>query len=349
MIKMTTLKDRLKESIINSEWAASRREIVCRCPFCGHTSSINKKHMYISAREDKPIMYNCFKCNSSGIADYKFLQLLGIKDTRLIQEVQAFNSSKLSENPKHLNRKNFSSYDTYSINKSKYKKAFYTETDYSIIKRKLDYINGRLKTNLNQTELINQKVLLDIRMFYNDIRNVFTASESDMQTLMNEYIGFLSVDNSCLSLRHIINNNLPRWIIANVTNRGDKALLNKAFGIPTKVYGTNTIYISEGQFDILSVYNNLTHKSPGFYVAASGSKYTSTLEYIVEKFGLMNVNLEVFFDNDDTGKANMNFMKYYVNKFRFIYNGTIRFHMNKMSKDFGVPLNEIDDLIYQIY
>lgn len=346
---MESLKDRLKESISNSEWAASRREIVCRCPFCGHTSSLNKKHLYISTREDKPIMYNCFKCNNSGIADYKFLQLLGIKDTRLIKEIQEFNTIKLAENNKHLNKKEFDSYNTYSINRSRYISAFYSDSFSKTIKQKLDYINGRLKTNLNQTELLNQKVLLDIRMFYNDIRSVFTASNSDMQLLMNEYIGFLSVDNSCLSLRHIKNNDLPRWIIANVTNKGDKALLNKAYGIPTKVYGANTIYISEGQFDILSIYNNITHKSPGFYVAASGSKYTTTLEYIIEKFGLMNVNLEVYFDNDDAGKANMNFMKYYLNKFRFIYNGTIHFHLNNKSKDFGVPLDEIEDQIFNIY
>ena len=82
------------------------------------------------------------------------------------------------------------------------------------------------------------------------------------------------------------------------------------------------------------------------FVAASGSKYTSTLEYIVEKFAFMQVNLEIFFDNDEAGSNTMNFMKYYLNKFRFIYNGTIRFHMNKKSKDFGVPLDEIDDYIF---
>lgn len=59
----------------------------------------------------------------------------------------------------------------------------------------------------------------------------------------------------------------------------------------------------------------------------------------------MQVNLEIFFDNDNAGSNTMNFMKYYLNKFRFIYNGTIRFHMNKNSKDFGVPLDEIDDYI----
>lgn len=346
---MTTLQERLKESISNSEWAASRREIVCRCPFCGQTSSINKKHLYISARDDRPIMYNCFKCNSSGIADYKFLQLLGIKDVSLIRQVQAYNSEKLSENSKHLSKREFKTYDSYSINKSRYTHAFYTNADLSIIQTKLNYINQRLKTNLSQSELLNQKVILDIRMFYNDIRNTFNVSTRDMQLILNEYIGFLSVDNSCLSLRHIKNDDLPRWIIVNVTNQGDSVLLNKAYGIPTRVYGVNTIYASEGQFDILSIYNNLTKKSPGFYVAISGSKYTSILEFIVEKFGLMNVNLELFFDNDDTGKSSMNFMKYYLNKFRFIYNGTIRFHINKKSKDFGVPLDEIEDQIFNIY
>lgn len=341
---MKTLKERIFDSIKGSEWAASRREIVCRCPFCGHTSSVNKKHLYISAREDKPIMYNCFKCNASGIADYKFLQLIGITDSSLIREIQSFNSEKLSENHKNIVSRDFSSYNAYDRNRRRYLSAFYSKTSYEILEKKLNYLNGRLKVQLNQTEWLAQKVLLDIGVFYKDIQTMFNASREDMNIIMREYVGFLSVDNSCISLRHIYNNDLPRWIIVNITQKGDSAILNKAFGIPTEI--ANTIYISEGQFDILSIYNNLMNRAPGIYVAASGSKYTSTLEYIVEKFAFMQVNLEIFFDNDEAGSNTMNFMKYYLNKFRFIYNGTIRFHMNKKSKDFGVPLDDIDDYIF---
>lgn len=289
-------------------------------------------------------MYNCFKCNSSGIADYKFLQLLGIKDVSLIRQVQAYNSEKLSENHKNIMARDFSSYNSYDKNIRRYLSAFYSKTSYEILEKKLDYLNGRLKVQLNQTEWLTQKVLLDIGVFYKDIQRMFNASKEDMSIILREYIGFLSVDNSCISLRHIYNNELPRWIIVNITQKGDEALLNKAFGIPTEI--SNTIYISEGQFDILSIYNNLTNRAPGIYVAASGSKYTSTLEYVVEKFAFMQVNLEIFFDNDEAGSNTMNFMKYYLNKFRFIYNGVIRFHMNKKSKDFGVPLDEIDDYIF---
>lgn len=340
------LAEKLFNSINNAEWASGKREIVCRCPFCGHSSAKNKKHLYISVSKDKPIMYNCFKCNSSGLADYKFLQLLGIKNQSLIVEIQNFNSSKLSENNKILINRDFNNYDLYEKNKIKYLSAFYSKKTESIVQKKLNYINNRLGVELNQAEWLNQKVILDISMFYNQIKYALRISDEDTLLILKEYIGFLSINNSCISLRHIFNNNLPRWLIINITNTKVPLQLNKSFSIPTEV--SNTIYIAEGQFDILSIFNNLVDKKYGFFIAVSGSKYSSALEYLIERFHLMDINLEIYFDNDSAGESSIRFMKYYLNKFRFIYNGEINFHINKINKDFGVSRDKIDENIFKI-
>ena len=49
------IADRLKSAIPDSQFAAGKKEIVLRCPYCGHTSSPGKKHMYIVVSKDKQV------------------------------------------------------------------------------------------------------------------------------------------------------------------------------------------------------------------------------------------------------------------------------------------------------
>ena len=53
-----------------------------RCPFCGDSQkNFNTGHLYIriNVEDNFPIVYNCFKCNESGIVGSEFLNVMDIK------------------------------------------------------------------------------------------------------------------------------------------------------------------------------------------------------------------------------------------------------------------------------
>ena len=61
-------------------------EFRTRCPFCGDSQkNFNTGHLYIRINVDDnfPIVYNCFKCNESGIVNEEFLTVMDINNSNL--------------------------------------------------------------------------------------------------------------------------------------------------------------------------------------------------------------------------------------------------------------------------
>ena len=70
-----------KEELLNTGLfrRVSEGQYVCKtCPFCGDT----KGHMYvlIKLNDDTPVLYNCFKCNSHGVMNKKFLSYFNLNE-----------------------------------------------------------------------------------------------------------------------------------------------------------------------------------------------------------------------------------------------------------------------------
>lgn len=131
----------------------------------------------------------------------------------------------------------------------------------------------------------------------------------------------------------------------------DRDIYNKAFCIPSCIpYTTDRImaHITEGQFDILSVYNNITNRGTGIYFAAAGNKYSSVLQYILSR-GIFYMDIHLYFDNDSAGEIARRQIEYFIkNNIAFFRGSRVFSHVNQMKKDFGVPLNEIKDFCTQI-
>ena len=331
---------KLKLLIPNSQFAAGKKELVLRCPYCGHTSSAGKKHMYIGLSKDKPYMFNCFKCEAGGLVNRTFLNLLDIRDEELIQAIDIHNKEM------RLSRSN-----SYSANRLREPQVAYDafEVNYDIYPDKVNYINSRLGTNLSVSEMMNMKIIFDFSFFKRQIMRYLGATESDFERIQRDYVGFLSVNNTSLSMRCIRQTDSKyRYLICKLD---DRDIYNKAFCIPSSIPYTSDrimVHIAEGQFDIISIYNNITNRSTGIYFAAAGNKYSAILKYILSK-GIMYMDIHLYFDNDQAGEIAKRQIEYFIkNNIAFFRGSRVFAHVNQADKDYGVSIDKIQDFCTQI-
>ena len=331
---------KLKSLIPNSQFAAGKKELVLRCPYCGHTSSAGKKHMYIGLSKDKPYMFNCFKCEAGGLVNRTFLNLLDIRDEELIQAIDIHNKEM------RISRGN-----SYASNRIREPQVAYDafEVNYDIYPDKVNYINGRLGTNLSVSEMMNMKIIFDFSFFKRQIMRYLGATESDFERIQRDYVGFLSVNNTSLSMRCIRQTDSKyRYLICKLD---DRDIYNKAFCIPSSIPYTSDrimVHIAEGQFDIISIYNNITNRSTGIYFAAAGNKYSAILKYILSK-GIMYMDIHLYFDNDSAGEIAKRQIEYFIkNNIAFFKGSRVFAHVNQADKDYGVSIEKIQDFCIQI-
>ena len=331
---------KLKALIPNSQFAAGKKELVLRCPYCGHTSSAGKKHMYIGLSKDKPYMFNCFKCEAGGLVNRTFLNLLDIRDEELIHAIDIHNKEM------RISRGN-----SYASNRIREPQVAYDafEVNYDIYPDKVNYINSRLGTNLSVSEMMNMKIIFDFSFFKRQIMRYLGATESDFERIQRDYVGFLSVNNTSLSMRCIRQTDSKyRYLICKLD---DRDIYNKAFCIPSCIPYTSDrimVHIAEGQFDIISIYNNMTNRSTGIYFAAAGNKYSAILKYILSK-GIMYMDIHLYFDNDSAGEIAKRQIEYFIkNNIAFFRGSRVFAHVNQADKDYGVPLSKIQDFCTQI-
>ena len=334
------ISSKLKALIPNSQFAAGKKELVLRCPYCGHTSSAGKKHMYIGLSKDKPFMFNCFKCEAGGLVNRTFLNLLDIRDEELIQAIDIHNKEM------RQSRSN-----SYSANRLREPQVAYDafEVNYDIYPDKVKYINGRLGTNLSVSEMMNMKIIFDFSFFKRQIMRYLGATESDFERIQRDYVGFLSVNNTSLSMRCIRQTDSKyRYLICKLD---DRDIYNKAFCIPSCIPYTSDrimVHIAEGQFDIISIYNNMTNRSTGIYFAAAGNKYSAILKYILSK-GIMYMDIHLYFDNDSAGEIAKRQIEYFIkNNIAFFRGSRVFAHVNQADKDYGVSIDKIQDFCIQI-
>ena len=79
-------------------------EIVCRCRYCPDSRDQNHGHMYIKVPQesDDPILFHCFKCQTSGALDSRTLLDWGIYDPSIAVTIDKIN--KIGVNINQLTR-----------------------------------------------------------------------------------------------------------------------------------------------------------------------------------------------------------------------------------------------------
>ena len=333
----------LKTFIPDVKTASGRSELVTRCRFCGDSKNPKHAHLYIKVpqSDDDISLYECKKCKTSGVVNDKFLRMYGCDNPKILVElVQQI--IRYMKSPKFVSlrlERHFDIYNNYISN-------------LQLAEDKLKYINTRLGCNLNITQAHALKIFFNL----NDIirTNNFkpTRGYNIVDELSEHFLGFISHDNTMCILRKYDN--------AIVQDKINKRYINYRFSstledsknyyvIPTTIITNNInpikLHITEGVFDILSIYINLNNMNNvnNIYMAAGGKSYYQALQYILEYSGLINYEIHLYPDND-VNESELEWLM--IRHLRYLP-VDIYIHRNIFPnmKDYGVPYNFIHDSI----
>ena len=326
-------------------------EYVIRCRFCGDSRNKSSAHFYINIGNENSVpLFHCFKCERSGILSPAVLREL-IGDSNITRE----DIMDLTEISKSISSKVNLSRVRSGYNKLIRNTTWVLPTDnVSFLKEKLEYINSRLDLKLSVQEAQNLKIIFSIK-------NLLTAnnlSPNRGQRVIDEldkyFIGFLSIDNGFLTMRNINDTDGflkdSRYINYSLYNEKDTNHL-RYYCIPTKINKLSKepvqIHIAEGCFDILSIYYNLRNKNDinNIYICSNGKGYYNVAKVLIEKFGLYNIILNMYPDNDVSDTS----LNYYLRRLYKLC-VPVYFHRNTYGeeKDFGVPISKIKEIIYKV-
>lgn len=334
-----------KKLIPGSRAAAGNTEILCRCRYCGDSKDPKKAHMYISVPQDNTeiSLYHCKKCGdvpgsgSRGIVDVNFIRLYDCTDASMYIALAARNNEILKL-PKY---KTLKSIDIYPLRYEMISNGLNNNA-------KLDYINSRIGSNFTLADMIKLKIAINLYDILNANRLELTRDKWVTDNLNDDFIGFISYDNSFINMRKVLESNsnfkVDRYLNYNLIKKIDNS---KNYYIMKTNYNILSIapikiHIAEGPFDILSIYHNLNNCNDmdNIYVACGGKGYLSSLIFILVELGLINYEVHYYVDKDVND-----------NEFAFTLQVVsqlpchIYVHRNVFpgEKDYGVPMNKITD------
>ena len=329
----------IKEFYPLAKIASGGREIVLRCKSCGDSDNPKHAHLYIKVpQSDEEVpLYNCKKCNASGIVDDLFLRRYGCEDTRVMIDLATHNE-KLKSSLRFVKYKNSSKY---------YLNNIIFDDKYNTYK--LNYINSRIGSNFTIDDIRDLKIFLNLIdiLRYNNITP--TRDQRIIEGLNTFFIGFISYDNSYAIMRKVVDKDIG-------DSKLDKRYINYKFvedyetvtfyTIPAEIDSLSNepinIHIAEGVFDILSIYYNLNNRNnkQNIYITAAGKSYKEALKFVLTKIGMVNFIINLYPDNDVHDRD----LYKLILKDILPLQVPIFIHRNLYpnEKDFGVPLDRIN-------
>ena len=165
------------------------KNIITKCPWCDVGTTTSKDHMWISLYE--PI-FHCFRggCNKSGWI------------SKLIQKIEGIDTST-----SYINKEKFKEFQTETIkfkkNKQKIKDIILPDLKEDYFKLKSLYINQRLKfSNIPLSTIKGLIFDIDELIRINNIQldEKVIRFKDYLQT---NFVGFITENQSCISLRNI--------------------------------------------------------------------------------------------------------------------------------------------------
>jgi len=335
--------------------ASQNREIIVRCRSCGDSKDITHGHMYIHIPQDKddcPV-YHCFKCQISGVINSKTLIEWGIYNPEIAIETDKLINKAISNNK-------FKGYNSFHY------PIYNHVNNINLAYKKIEYIKNRIGVELTIEECLKQKIILNLKDLldynrYNISNNMNTNNNSYytrhiniINSLNDNFVGFLSLDNNFVNLRRMYNEGIlykgidKRYINYNIHNKIDNT--EKMYVMPANIDLTIPkkiqIHVAEGPFDILSIKYNLRRYEDGIFAAITGSSYLGFITHLIVSYEIFFFDVHVYPDNDEFGTdEKMKQIKEFIKQF----GANLYIHRNNMinEKDFGVTPDRISESIYK--
>ena len=333
----------LKQYLIENFGAVSAsggKEIVKRCHFCGDSRNLSSRHMYIGMKHGM-IVYNCFKCNSHGVVDGKFMR-----------DMEAFNPDLIS-----LINQNNRSNESFQMNLSKTRflknqVPIFTYREAPETLKKLNYINSRLGTQFNLADMAKYKIVLNLYDYLN--ANGVTELSRDQQVtdaLDMFFLGFLSVDNSFLIMRRLVpEGKLPknvdfRYVNYNIYNLEGGYTRNYIIPATIDCLKPIELHIAEGAFDIIGAQNYFKRYDNCIFASVAGKSYLTMVKYFILEYGFINFSVHLYVDNDvEQWEIDK------VANLLSIFKNPLYIHHNRFpgEKDYGVDCSRIQDEVIRM-
>lgn len=321
----------------------SNSEIVIRCPYCGDSiNSATHAHFYIESTE--PYRYHCKRCSSSGIFTAKTMGDLNFYDQDVFKDLILRDM-----NMKTSNVHNFKFGHTDSKNKIKIPYQNFDKWRF-----KLKYLENRLNVNLTPESMIDYKMVLDFKSFFNENR-IYDNHESfnnlnySMVKKFEHYdensIGFLSEDRTHIVFRSINGTFYNGKRYDNFNMFPDRLDASKRYVVKgsmdlmsTDVFNVN---VTEGIIDLISVRENglKENNTNPLYMAINGKDYLHNIKTVIYK-GLLNNQINIFSDSE------IALRKYKYLKKGLLSPNKLNIYYNSAGEDFGVKNIILDKHIF---
>jgi len=331
-----SLYNYLKKNLKICKLTTNKQEFSIRCPFCGDSIKDSKSsHLYIS--NFKPHLFHCFKCETSGIFNNKVLLMLNLFNN----EISNILTKNFQDYKKNLNVKYGNKFDKYFTTKSI---IFYPSNFTDNELKKVDYLEKRLGITLKDEDLERYKIILNLEDFIN-INNIKTNRSNyelnNIEDLSKNFIGFLLNDKNMMCFRNINNGSEIRYKNFKLFNE-DINFSRKFYTIKNDIDLSNSIfniYLTEGIFDILGVFNHIYNcklNNNDLFIGCNGKSYNFVLNYL-KTLSILNCDINIYSDND----VNKNFFERLKNNNQLLKFNGFNLIYNLKNKDFGVQKNLI--------
>lgn len=329
----------LKGNVQPCRLTTSKDETMVRCPFCGDSKKSRKStHLYIQNKP--PFKYFCQRCNASGVANRKLLELLNSNNIEALNYINDSYNNYISQ----LNRKYGKSFIERNNKVLKYYPKQYNELEVN----KINYINQRLGINLIENDIELYKIILNLNDFYS-INDFDIVNQNQINNLNKNYFCYMLNDKNTINCRNIFydpayqNNrkHIKQRIFSNLAEES-----TRFYSITNNLKldsNTFNIHIAEGFFDIVAIFNHIYNKqinSNDLFIANNGKGYKFVLNYLT-KLGIMNMNINIYSDKD------VKIKDYKSNRFlgncipALVNDANIYYNLFEGEKDFGVTKDKI--------
>lgn len=280
----STFFEFIKSTIGIAKYSGDKKEIITYCPNCESASNKSHGHLYIGL--DVPL-YNCFKCDNSGVVD-KLIVSVGGNPNELM------NMDSLSKFKN--NRGTYKKPIFYSRPREyeKYNTSVAIPTDDSF-EPKINYIKKRLINMTSINDIPN--VILDYKTFLKESNALNVVSDNMLEYLQTDFVGFLTEKKTTVISRNINDFGKIRY---------HKLKLEDGYGdfysikIKDIDFEVPTFLIAEGPFDVLSCYFSAEMKQyverSNYLIAILGKYYNNVISYILDYYGIPKGNFIVVSD-----------------------------------------------------
>lgn len=329
-------KDALYETLITIQPRnITRTHVTIRCPFCGDSvKHQNSTHFGIKidrANPTEPVLFNCFLCNTAGVMTAEILHSIEVNDIQITAGMKMFNKS-ISGNLKRMG------YRSNTIEMS-----LQVPEDNDLNRIKLEYVQKRLGISFTYEELVGLKTVFSLAQLLsaNEIDSL-TTSVDKARELNLKYVGWLTTKKEKIVFRQVLDSSYKRYEKYEIFNQLDNT--TKFYTIPNQIdllsNEPTTLVIAEGTFDIIGAYYHVFNCQDDrtIYSAACGSGFLNVIKYFIRQ-GFIN-NLDVIILSDNEPHRTKKFYKKELEPVSAWINH-VQIYYNELSKDFGVPKNQI--------